>query len=76
MSIFHFNVRRGAVVYADTQGIEFVGLNEAADHARRDALEIMRGEPELAAGGQSIEIEDSVGNVLMTIPFETVRPSA
>lgn len=72
MPMFHFNVRRGSVVYEDRSGVDLPDLGLAILHASEDAQSILDHEPEVSAVGQWIEVADDHGNVLRTVPFEVV----
>ena len=72
MPKFYFHVRRGHAVYTDSVGRTLSNADGAIAHAAEDARAIMRDEPEVAATGQWMEIADEMGNVVRTLPFETL----
>ena len=70
--MFHFNIRRGGVVFEDREGVDLPGLAAAVRRGVDDARLIMRNEPEVPAADQWVEIVDDRGNTLRTLPFVTV----
>jgi len=69
MTVFHFNVRAGPVLFEDTRGIDFATIEEAVMHGERDARHMMWDEPTLDPNRHWIEIADDEGNVIRTVHF-------
>ena len=72
MPKFYFHVRRGQAAYTYSVGRTLRNADGAIAHAAEDARAILRDEPEMAAKGQWMEIADEMGNVVRTLPFETL----
>ena len=55
MPVFHFNIRRGGVVFEDREGADLPGLAAAVRRGVDDARLIMRDEREVPATDQWVE---------------------
>jgi hypothetical protein len=72
---FYFHVRRRQAVYIDSIGKSVENADGVVARAAEDAREIMRDEPDVPASVQWMEIADEMGNVVRTVPFETLLGS-
>ena len=73
MPRFHMNIRKGAELFEDWEGQEFLSLSEARTEAVQSARELMSARMavgKMPDGLSSFEIADDSGKTVLVMPFE------
>lgn len=73
MSVFHFHLRSGSMVFEDRRGVELPTIADAVRHGEHDARHLLLDNPQMDRGSHWIEIADKTGNVIRTVPFTLIH---